>query len=378
MRFPFQTDRRTHTDYIITSALLAEPAVAEWRKRETAIVFDSCLDDHHPGLLADFRQTLSPRASLAVEGGEGLKNINAVTRILSFLSEIGLPKNGLLIAVGGGSVCDTVSFAATLFRRGVGLAMVPTTLLAQIDAAVGGKNGVNFDGTKNLVGHFYHPETVICDINFIQTLAERDFAGGLAEAIKVLAVSDARGFRHSFGDRDLTLDAFSAEALSMLIADAIAAKLALLAEDAFELSSRRLLNYGHAFAHNFEEESQFALPHGEAVLIGMTVENAIAMELNLAGPEIDTLQAIITGLFTPECRRYWIDRDQLAPLLTKLKLARRNCLSLVCLRSLGDAEIVDDVDTSVMLAAWDRSHRILMGDQGGRSGNPLVTDAIYT
>ncbi|HWF10065.1 MAG TPA: 3-dehydroquinate synthase family protein [Bryobacteraceae bacterium] len=374
----FETERRTRTDYIVTSALLAESTVAEWQRRETAIVYDSCLQQHHPRLLADFHRRLAPRGSLAVTGGEGLKDISAAIRILSFLSEIGLPKHGLLIAVGGGTVCDVVSMCATLFRRGVSLALVPTTLLAQIDAAVGGKNGVNFDGTKNLVGHFYHPETVVCDTTFIRTLAEREFVGGLAEAIKVLAVSDARRFHRSFSNRDLVPGAFPAEALSTLVADAVAMKLSLLSEDPFELSSRRLLNYGHAFAHNFEEESDFDLSHGEAVLIGMTIENAIAKELNLAGSEIDDLQAVITGLFTEPCRRYWIDRSELPPLLTGLRLARRNYLNLVCLRSIADAEIIDDVDTSVMLAAWDRSRRILMGAPTERSGTARSAQAVST
>ncbi|HEX4275968.1 MAG TPA: 3-dehydroquinate synthase family protein [Bryobacteraceae bacterium] len=377
-RLTFETERRTRTDYIVTSALLAEPAVAGWQKRETAIVYDSCLEHHHQRLLGDLGRKLSPIGSLAVAGGEGLKDISAVIRIMSFLSEIGLPKHGLLIAVGGGTVCDAVSLSAILFRRGVSLALVPTTLLAQIDAAVGGKNGVNFERTKNLVGHFYHPETVVCDTSFIRTLPERDFVGGLAEAIKVLAVSDARRFHCSFRDRDLIPEAFSPDALSTLVADSVAMKLALLGEDPFELSSRRLLNYGHAFAHNFEEESQFDLSHGEAVLVGMTIENTIAQELNLASAEIDSLQAIITGLFTEQCRRYWIDRSELPPLLTRLRLARRNRLNLVCLRSIGDAEIIDDVDTTVMLGAWDRSRRILMGSNGERSASAWPAKVMST
>lgn len=363
MKVVFETDRRSETSYIVTSALLDQAEVVEWRKRETAIVFDACLEDHHPGLLAGLRAILSPKGVLPVEGGEGLKDFKSALKILGFLSEIGFAKDGLVIAVGGGTVCDVVSLAATLFRRGVGLALVPTTLLSQIDAAVGGKNGVNFEGTKNLLGHFYHPEIVICDTSFNRTLAKRDFIGGLAEAIKVLAVSDAMRFSRNFCDREFTLDAFSQESLSLLVKDALSTKLSLLADDVFERSSRRLLNYGHAFAHNFEEESHFALTHGEAVLIGMTVENAIAIELQLASAEVDGLQAIITSLFTPQCRRYWIDRANLPPILTKLRLARRNCLNLVCVKTIGDAAIIDDVDTEVILGAWDRSEGILMGKQ---------------
>jgi len=379
MRLPFQTDRLAHTDYIVSADTLAESPVAEWQYRDTAIVFDSILEEHHPRLLDDFFRMLSPKGMLRVKGGETFKDIDSVIRTLGFLAEIGLPKNGLVIGVGGGTVCDVVSFAANLFRRGLGLALVPTTLLAQIDAAVGGKNGVNFHGTKNLIGHFYHPETVICDINFLRTLPRKEFVAGLAEAIKVFAVSDERLFRNNLCNRELSLSGFSMESLSTLVADSIRMKLGLLAEDPFEKSSRRLLNYGHAFAHNFEEESNFALAHGEAVLVGMAVENAIAMELGLAKPEIDTLQEMINSLFTDDCRRYWIRRDQLPSLLAKLKSARRHGLDLVCLRRIGDAEIVSEVGLDIIEAAWDRTHNMLMSDHHPKestnafAGDPLCT-----
>jgi 3-dehydroquinate synthetase len=379
MHLPFQTDRHARTDYIVSSDLLAEPAVTGWGNRDAAIIFDSTLEQHHPRLLEDFCRIVSPKAILGVKGGEALKNIDSVIRTLGFLAEIGLSKKGLIIGVGGGTVCDVVSFAANLFRRGLGLALVPTTLLAQIDAAVGGKNGVNFHGTKNLIGHFYHPEAVICDISFLQTLPGTEFVAGLAEAIKVFAVSDARLFRDNLCNRELSRSGFSMDSLSTLVADSIRMKLDLLAEDPFEKSSRRLLNYGHAFAHTFEEESNFALAHGEAVLVGMTVENAIAMELGLAGPEIDTLQELINGLFTEDCRRYWIRRDRLPSVLAKLKSARPHGLDLVCLRRVGDAEIVSEVDVDIIEAAWDRAHNILMsGHQSKELTSAFASDPLCT
>jgi len=313
----------------------------------------------HPQLWSPLLRLLAPEGVLDLEGGEKLKTTDSVERILSFLSEMDMPKDGLVVAIGGGTICDAVSLAATLFRRGVPLALIPTTLLAQIDAAVGGKNGVNFGGTKNLLGHFYHPDSVICDPSFLRTLRRREFVGGLAEALKVLAVSEPHLFYRNTGCYDPSHIATRTEDLAGLVADCLRSKLALLADDPYEVSSRRLLNYGHAFAHNFEEESGFSLSHGEAVLAGMTIENAISCELNIAGPEVVTLQRVITDLITPACRNHWIPRAQVSGLVSKLRAARRGRLNLVCLRGIGDAEIFDDVDISVILAAWDRASDVV-------------------
>src|SRR5690606_7849610 len=152
------------------------------------------------------------------------------------------------------TVCDITGVAAQLFRRGVPLVLAPTTLLAQTDAAIGGKNGLNFGRAKNLIGGFHHPEAVLCDVAYLATLGKLQATCGIAECLKVLAVSYEPALYRFFASRPQSISDF-AENLGDLVGLAVRRKLDLLAEDPFERSSRRLLNYGHAFAHNFEERS---------------------------------------------------------------------------------------------------------------------------
>jgi len=298
---------------------------------------------------------IAPLGVLEIQAGEACKSLARLTEILDFLAENGLPKHGIIIAVGGGTVCDVANTAANLFRRGVGLALVPTTLLAQIDAAIGGKNGLNFRKTKNLLGHFYHAQWVICDVRFLRSLDRLQATGGFAEAIKVLAVSDAAALRRHFAGRPPGVENLSLDALLELVAKCVDRKLVLLDSDPFELSSRRLLNYGHAFAHTFEEESGFSLTHGEAVLMGMTVENTIAMELGLTTEYVDYVQSTVNAYMTENCLRYWLRGDIVLSLVDNLKAARRDQMNLVCLTTPGNAEIVDSVSDDIILSAWNKS-----------------------
>jgi 3-dehydroquinate synthase len=145
-----------------------------------------------------------------------------------------------------------------------------------------------------------------------------------------------------------------------MVWDALRWKLALLAKDPFEESSRRLLNYGHAFAHWFEEKSDYALSHGEAVLLGMMIENETSSGLGIAGRSaLDSLQDTIEGLLTPACRRHWVRFTAIGEDLDKLRDMRRGQLNLVCLVRPGEGRIVDDVPVGILEAAWNRVEEII-------------------
>lgn len=353
--YSFTTIRESRTDYVISDDVLKEDILNEWREMPSAVVIDETAARIHFVIIDRLIAQIRPLGVLKIGAGEACKSLDSLTRIFNFLYESGIPKHGLVVAIGGGTICDVVSAAAQLFRRGIGLALLPTTLLGQIDAAIGGKNGLNFQNSKNLLGHFYHPQWVICDVNFLDTLKRREVIGGFAEAIKVFAVSDAAALSRYFGRHPPGLVAFSPEVRLELVASAVARKLSLLDSDPFENSSRRLLNYGHAFAHNFEEESGFLLTHGEAVLLGMTIENAIAAELCLATDGVQFVQEIINAYFTQNSLRYWIRSDKLSDLITKLKSARKSKMNIVCLRTAGEAEIIDDAATEIIISAWEKS-----------------------
>jgi 3-dehydroquinate synthase len=357
----FSTQRRTRTEYIVgIGAFTSEGVLRRLRATESVLLIDEQVELLNAREIAEFEAGLTSLGRLTLPGAEATKSLACLDEILSFADGVGLPKHGQIIAVGGGTVCDVAGVAAMSFRRGVSLVLVPTTLLAQIDAAVGGKNGLNYEASKNLVGHFYHPELVCCDPRFFATLNERELICGFAEAVKVLAVSDARAFSRYFARLPAELSMVSAEAWTALVRDALSWKLALLEEDPYEESSRRLLNYGHAFAHFFEESSDHALAHGEAVLIGMIIENEISRALHIGTDNaIRDLQVVTARYLTQACRSHWMTFPSVQPHLDRLRRARRGRMNFVCIENPGTATIVDDVDNGTLEEAWRQAERVV-------------------
>jgi 3-dehydroquinate synthase len=353
----FETLRRTATEYIVGRGILVSDRVAAaLRGRPVTVVVDERLATLRPQELYVLLGALANPSILELTGGERNKSFDQLQRILSFFDSCNVPKHGVIVAIGGGTICDVVAQAAMLMRRGISLVLVPSTLLAQIDAAVGGKNGINYRSTKNLIGHFYHPDLVVCDQVFLSTLPGREITCGIAEAIKIFAIADADALARHRGTWLHGVPPDALDSWTDMVWDALRWKLALLAEDPYEESSRRLLNYGHAFAHWFEEKSDYALSHGEAVLLGMMIENETSSGLGIAGRSaLDSLQDTIEGLLTPACRRHWIRFTAIGEDLDKLRDMRRGQLNLVCLVRPGEGRIVDDAPIRVLEAAWQRT-----------------------
>lgn len=201
--------------------------------------------------------------------GEGNKTLETVEGIYEKFLEMELERNSLAIGIGGGIVCDVAGFAAATYARGVRCGFVPTTLIAQADASVGGKNGVNLQGYKNLVGTIRQPEFVLCDFELLKTLPPRELACGFAEVIKHAAIADAALVSYLEGHLAEAL-AFKRPVIEKAIHDSLLVKKAIVEADEKESNSRMKLNFGHTVGHAVEK--CLKLPHGEAVAIGMAAE----------------------------------------------------------------------------------------------------------
>jgi 3-dehydroquinate synthase len=355
----FETIRRTATEYLVGGGtLVSDRVMAALYGKPVIVVVDERLATLAHQELSVLLGPLVHPSVLALPGGERSKSFDQLQRILSFFDGCNLPKHGVIVAIGGGTICDVVAQAAMLMRRGISLVLIPSTLLAQIDAAVGGKNGINYRASKNLIGHFYHPDLVVCDQLFLSTLSEREITCGIAEAIKIFAITDADALARHWETWLHGAPPGALDAWADMVWDALHWKLALLTEDPYEESSRRLLNYGHAFAHWFEEKSDYALSHGEAVLMGMMIENETSRGLGIAKHSaLDSLQDTIEGLLTPACRRHWVRFTAIGEDLDKLRGMRRGQLNLVCLVRPGEGRIVDDAPVAVLEAAWQRTEQ---------------------
>jgi 3-dehydroquinate synthase len=230
---------------------------------------------------AALQDVLDDAPTLSISGDEGQKTVEAVSRVWDWLVESGAQRRDALLAFGGGVVCDLVGFAAASYMRGIGLINVPTTLLAQVDASVGGKTGVNHPRGKNLIGAFYQPLCVVADTTLLSTISKRAFAAGMAEVAKMAMILDADLFAR-LEQLAPTLGAGDAEALAPIVARTIELKADVVEHDERESGDRMLLNYGHTVGHALEAWTGYGtLLHGEAVSVGMQAAALIAQRLDM-------------------------------------------------------------------------------------------------
>lgn len=205
--------------------------------------------------------------SIVIPAGEENKNLELATMLWRELIEAKANRQTFLVGVGGGVVCDLVGFVAATFMRGVRFGLVPTTLLAQVDAAIGGKCGVNMESYKNMVGAFAPADFVLCDAGLLSSLPEREFRSGLAEIIKAAIIGDGELFElfenHTF--EELRRDG---ELLAEAVRRSVAVKCGIVSRDPYEQGERRVLNLGHTWAHAIESLSS-DFTHGEAVAVGI-------------------------------------------------------------------------------------------------------------
>jgi 3-dehydroquinate synthase len=229
---------------------------------------------------------------LVMPDGEACKSSESLLLVWQRLQELGFSRKDTIVALGGGALSDLAGFAAATYLRGINLVIVPTTLLAQVDAAIGGKTAINLSFGKNLAGTFYFPKAILIDPNFLSTLPERQLRSGLAEIVKCALLEETIAAETEYKpgprslwrllDEELTHKRFELQPLCAgVIASAIKMKLAVVAHDPFESGLRRSLNLGHTLGHALEKSSGFALTHGEAVAIGLAFVVDLATELKL-------------------------------------------------------------------------------------------------
>ena len=233
---------------------------------------------------------------LTVGRGEESKTLATVAELYRRFMACGADRTSFIIGIGGGIVTDMAGFAAATYMRGLRFGFVPTTLLAQVDASVGGKNGVNLDGYKNMVGTFAQPQFVICDVSLLRTLPDREFRAGLAEALKAGIIADPELFalleRNDFATlrRDEQL-------LEEVVYRALRVKADIVARDERESGDRRLLNLGHTLAHAIEKCCPAQLNHGEAVAVGTLMISQAAVRMGmLSGSDCRRVESALTGL----------------------------------------------------------------------------------
>ncbi len=231
---------------------------------------------------------------ITVNEGEAAKSISTASEIYGFLTKNTATRSDIIVALGGGVIGDLAGFVASTFKRGMYLMQVPTTLLSQVDSAIGGKTGLNLPAGKNLVGTFYQPHLVIADTCTLETLPTHQFRNGLAEVIKYGVSMDRDLLDLLLGKREEILSK-DPEVLATIVERCLRVKARVIEGDEREESGKReILNYGHTIGHAVETCSGYAIPHGFAVAIGIAEEARLAARLGLL--DLDSLDFILTTL----------------------------------------------------------------------------------
>ena len=304
-------------------------------------------------------------ATFLLEDGEAHKTFANVGNALQGLAQLGATRDACIIALGGGVVGDLAGFSAACWMRGIDFMQMPTTLLAMVDASVGGKTGVNLPAGKNLAGAFHQPRAVVADLDTLRSLPDREYRAGLAEVVKAAAISDETFFAwleqhaHALAARD-------GDALLETIARAVRFKAGVVQRDETEQGERALLNFGHTFGHALETAGHYtSLLHGEAVAIGMVLAAQLSARLGMSTPAADErLQELLQVLSLPTALPLNADAQTLLALMRLDKKNTAETLRLILWRGIGRAQIVDNVNAADVLAVL---HAAGKGSPGIRS-----------
>lgn len=340
------------------------PRIASVHSTDRAIVVtDATVGPLYGRRVVDSLAASGSRADmLAVPAGEASKSWETLGDLLDRILALDIDRKTPIIALGGGVVGDLAGFAAASVLRGVPLVQVPTTLLAQVDSAVGGKTGINSRYGKNLIGAFHQPSLVLADTDSLSTLPMRQRRAGYAEVVKYGLIDrpDLFAWLEEAGDRVLAGDA---DAVTWAIGESVRAKAAIVAADERESGQRALLNLGHTFGHALEAEAGYGdtLLHGEAVAIGMVMAFDLSVRLGLCPPDdAERVRRHLAGRglpTRPPVGLDWTSRRLLSH-MAKDKKAQAGRVTFILVRGIGRAFVSKAVDPAMVIEFLDDSRAV--------------------
>lgn len=316
---------------------------------QVAIIVSEAMRDRIP----EITDTEANVHIFSVPDSEAGKSFATYQKLLDWLGAAGFTRNDLIVAIGGGAVTDLSGFVASSWLRGIDFVAVPTTLAAMVDAAIGGKTGINSEYGKNLIGAFYSPQAVLIDLSWLETLSDRDFAAGLAEVLKCGFIVDSKivellrsvTLTEVRNNRNLTLE---------LIERAVTVKAGVVSGDFRESFNREILNYGHTLGHAIELQSKYRLRHGECVSIGLVFAAYLAVQSGLLSEEIASLhKQILINLGLPVT--YQIEHwPELRANMAIDKKSRSGTLRFVAISEIGKTLRIESPSESDLFSAYER------------------------
>lgn len=292
----------------------------------TVLLVDENVLHFHGNKLAGYK-------IITVREGEKSKSIESYTSIFGKLLELGVDRSWKIIGIGGGVTTDLAGFVASTYFRGIGFGFVSTTLLGQVDAAIGGKNGINFEGYKNLLGNIRQPEFVICDIKSLESLPLSEFTDGFAEIIKYGFIKNPKISKYLEENIDKAFNQ-DKDVLEKLVYDSVKVKVNIVQSDEKEQGERKILNFGHTFGHAIEK--LHGLSHGQSVSLGMILAARMSSNLGLLNSSVvDKLSSLLEKTGLPI--KADLDKETMAEIMLKDKKKSGDILQFILLEAEGKA-----------------------------------------
>jgi len=290
------------------------------------LLVDENVFDHH-------KDIYSPYHHIIVPSGETNKTLQTVENIYRELVRFEVDRSSLLVGVGGGLATDVAGFVASTYLREVQFGFISTTLLGQVDASIGGKNGVNLDGYKNMIGTIRQPSFVWCDLSMLKTLAHKEYISGIAEVIKYGAIWDIE-FLHYLKEHMSRLLALDMDVLQRVVTTSATAKVHVVQKDEKESDLRRILNFGHTIGHAIERDKKVL--HGEAVATGMVLATRLSHAMNmLSASDVDVIHELVSAAGLPANME--MDPDVIFQNIRKDNKKSGDSIHFILLKGLGNA-----------------------------------------
>jgi 3-dehydroquinate synthase len=323
---------------------------AGWEKFPNLSTYSSCAIISDDNVYPIYGKSLAnltriPVTEVIFPAGEQSKSVHTMESCWRKMSQHNLDRQSIVIGLGGGVVTDIAGFVAATYMRGVDLIQIPTTLLGMVDAAIGGKTGIDLPEGKNLVGSLYQPRQIFISLPLLSTLPKREMISGLAEVIKYGVIGDPELFEYLEAHIDQILNKDS-EALHFIIERSCRMKADVVAQDESERGLRAILNFGHTFGHALETLTHYStFTHGEAVAIGMCCATRMSIKMGLCDPGLlNRLENLCTKAGLPTKLPQNIDCNQFIEAMTHDKKAQSRKINLILVQKLGKVDRFNDIE----------------------------------
>ena len=336
-------------DIVIGSDYLTQLNDLTRGRARVAIIFSEAMKDRIP----QFDSGDTEFVYLPIPDGEAGKSMATLNQAWNWLGAAGFTRSDLIVGIGGGAVTDFAGYLSASWLRGLDWVAIPTTVAGMVDAAVGGKTGINSDYGKNLIGAFHSPVAVLIDTTWLTTLSDRDFAAGLAEVIKCGFIADSK-ILELLEDKSLEDVRRSGDLTIELIERSVAVKARVVSGDFKESFDREILNYGHTFGHAVELLSRYSLRHGECVAIGLVYVANLSEQLKLISSEVrDAHLRILAGVGLPVTYS-GSEWPELHAAMKLDKKSRGNTLRFVVITEIGKTQRLENPIESELVKAYER------------------------